>query len=83
MEFERGLFRVYERMLKAQALPNREIQNDLLVTQKKRTLNGCEKFFGVMTLISFILWFWFHVSFVVDNQVLKPAIEDQLKGMFY
>lgn len=44
---------------------------------------SCEKFFGILTLSSFIIWLWFHMLFVVDNQVLKTAIETQMKGMFY
>ena len=43
----------------------------------------CERVFAVLTLFSFIVWIYFHMLFVVDNQILKTAIETQMKGMFY
>ena len=69
MEFERSLFRVHERILRGKT--------------PKRIIWCLEVFFLLLTLFSLTALVMFHQSYVDKNDILKPAIEEQLKAYFY
>ena len=72
MEFEKGIFRVYDRML-------REPPN----STKKKVLTCSTWFFLVLTVLSTINLVAYHKAAVGKNGALKKAIESQYKEKFY
>ena len=80
MEFERGIYRLYDRCLRANAVQNYQIGQ---VSHTKKILQGAERSCVGLCVWSFYLWLFVHCSFVMDNTILKPAVEEQLKHVFY
>jgi hypothetical protein len=69
MEFERSIFRVHEKLLKGR--------------RTKDLLTIIERVFKFITLLSLLNFLLFHYNYVDKNDILKPAIETQLKPYFY
>ena len=69
MEFERSIFRVHERVLKGPRVYT--------------FLSQCQTLFFVLFVLNLVNLLLYHHHFVGRNDILKPMIEEQMKGYFY
>lgn len=69
MEFERSIFRVHDKLLRG--------------PRSKALLTTIEKIFKFLTLLSLLNFLIMHNLYVDKNDILKPAIEQQMKPYFY
>jgi hypothetical protein len=69
MEFERSIYRVHDRILRG---PN-----------TSSCLTKLTWFFFALTVFSIFNLYVLHTYYVDDNEVLKAAMEEQLKPYFY
>lgn len=72
MEFEKGIFRVYERILKSG--PDH---------QKERLTRCCKDTFLLLTIFSLLNLYTYHQASVGKFDTLKNAMETQMKESFY
>ena len=69
MEFERSIFRVHDKLLRG--------------PRSKDILGTIEKVFLFLTIYSLVNFLMFHYLYVDKNDILKSAIEQQMKPYFY
>jgi hypothetical protein len=69
MEFEKSIFRVHEKLLRG--------------PRSKPFIAGIEKVFGVLSVFSLVNFLIFHYLYIDSNDILKSAIETQMRPFFY
>ena len=79
MEFERSIYRIYEKVLQAQVGRNREA--GAADPTKKYLIVGQNLCCGFCAVFLFI-WVYMHNSYVMNNDILKPELESQLNQVF-